>query len=82
MYEGLSGLGIECTDLHDGMIVGTGTVNAGKVVTEHDHRIQMSFRVLSRLAGVNIELDGYGSELVSYPTFEAHLSALFDEGQL
>jgi 3-phosphoshikimate 1-carboxyvinyltransferase len=81
MYEGLSRLGIECTNLSDGMIVGAGALNSGTVVTEHDHRIQMSFRVLSCLARVDIELDGYGSEMVSYPTFEAHLSALFGGGQ-
>lgn len=79
MYQGLSELGIPCESLPDGMIVGTGEMVAARVTTECDHRIQMSFRVLSRLARVDIELDGYGSELVSYPDFEAHLSALFDE---
>ena len=79
MSNGLTALGVGCTPLHDGLIVGTGRLHSGVVGTEHDHCIQMSFRVLSRLADLTIELDGHGSELVSYPNFESHLSALFDE---
>ena len=78
MSEGLTTLGIPCTPLSDGLIVGTGPLKPGAVSTEHDHRIQMSFRVLSCLTDTIIELDGYGSETVSYPAFEQDLERLFE----
>ena len=76
MSRGLRTLGIEVDELPDGMEIRGGEPNGGVVCTEGDHRIQMSFRVLSMVSGVPILTDGKGAERVSYPMFESHLETL------
>ena len=75
MSEGLQRLGTPTTELSDGRIIGFGDFQSGWVVTEGDHRIHMSFRVLNALMS-GVTTDGAGSEQVSYPDFELHLGRL------
>lgn len=75
MADGLTQVGVSVRQLPDGLIVGQGEITPSLVQTEGDHRIRMSFRVLS-LVCPNLVTDGIGAEAVSYPNFEADLSIL------
>ena len=76
MYDGLTTLGLNCHQLPDGIVIEGGGLKAGRVETQLDHRIQMSFRVLAAVTSTAIELDGQGCEKVSYPKFEHDLERL------
>ena len=75
MRRGLVALGIECVEHPDGLTVMTSGPSGGKVETEMDHRIHMSFRVLAEATGCPIETDGAGAEHISFPSFESVLGA-------
>ncbi len=70
----LQAIGVDATETSDGFRVrpGHGSLT-GRVVTEGDHRIAMSFGVLSALPGNSIEIDDPGCVSVSYPEFWSDL---------
>lgn len=75
MADGLTQVGVAVRQLPDGLIVGQGGITPNLIQTEGDHRIHMSFRILS-LVCPGLVTDGSGAEAVSYPSFEADLSIL------
>lgn len=72
--ENLRTLGADAEERADGMLVhGTTKRLRGRVRTEGDHRIAMSFGVLSRLPGNDIEIDDCACVAISYPGFWSDL---------
>lgn len=77
VVSNLRALGAAAHELDDGFRVNAGSGRlAGRVTTHGDHRIAMSFGVLSRLAGNAIEIDDADCVAVSYPRFWDDLDAL------
>jgi 3-phosphoshikimate 1-carboxyvinyltransferase len=77
LHRNLSALGVSCRELEDGLEVeGSDAPLRGRVSTEGDHRIAMSFAVLGALAGNAIELDDPGCVGVSYPGFWTELKRI------
>lgn len=70
VVAGLRAIGVDAEELPDGMRV-TGRANAlrGSIVTHGDHRIAMSFGVLSALSRGDIVIDDAACVDVSYPSF-------------
>lgn len=70
----LRALGVDIEEMPDGFHIKAGKPNlSGKVVTQRDHRIAMSFGLLERLTGGAVALDERASVAVSYPEFWADL---------
>lgn len=69
VVAGLKAMGIDVTELEDGMII-TGSKPAGGIVDgTGDHRIVMAFSVLSAFANGKTEILGCRAINKSYPTF-------------
>ena len=70
MVKGLSQLGVQVEELDDGLIVkGPARLSSGNISTFSDHRIAMSFYILSKASGIDIQLDDRTCVDISYPTF-------------
>ena len=77
VVNNLTRVGAAATELPDGFIVAGGRKPlSGKVTTEGDHRIAMSFGVLGALPGNSIEIDDRNCVVVSYPRFWTDLQAI------
>jgi 3-phosphoshikimate 1-carboxyvinyltransferase len=77
VVSNLRAVGAEAEELPDGFVIrGTGKPLSGDVVTHGDHRIAMSFGVLSQLKGNDIRIDDRDCVAVSYPRFWADLDSL------
>jgi 3-phosphoshikimate 1-carboxyvinyltransferase len=77
IVQGLAGLGAEVEELDDGLIVkGPCRISAGSVRTFSDHRIAMSFAILSRVLDIAIELDDPSCVSISYPEFFKDMETL------
>lgn len=79
MAEGLKANGVELTEFADGIeIIGCGgkIPGGGKVATELDHRIAMSFSVLGQLAQSPITIDDAAPIQTSFPVFIELLTGL------
>lgn len=77
VVSNLRAIGAEASELPDGFVIrGSETRLSGDVVTNGDHRIAMSFGVLSRLQGNDIRIDDRDCVAVSYPRFWADLDSL------
>jgi 3-phosphoshikimate 1-carboxyvinyltransferase len=75
--QNLRALGVDIEELNDGFIVrGRSGPLAGRIITEGDHRIAMSFGVLAALPGSSIEIDDPACVSVSYPAFWDDLKSL------
>jgi len=73
----LRAVGVDVEELNDGFIVKRRTKPlAGRIETDGDHRIAMSFGVLAALQGSSIEIDDPGCVSVSYPRFWEDLKSL------
>ena len=73
----LRAIGAQIEELPDGFVVTPGASKLeGRVVTEGDHRIAMSFGVLGALPGNSIEIDDPECVAVSYPGFWDDLNRL------
>jgi 3-phosphoshikimate 1-carboxyvinyltransferase len=73
----LRALGAVIDELPDGFVVRRGrSMFSGKVTTEGDHRIAMSFGVLAALPGNAIAIDDPDCVAVSYPGFWDDLKSL------
>ena len=77
MADGLRSLGIDCTPTDDGMIIeGKGQSEAwtpifggGRIASQHDHRIAMSFAIAGIRCSEPIEIIGTETVATSFPTF-------------
>lgn len=70
VVDNLRAVGATAEELPDGMrITGTDAPLRGHVVTHGDHRLAMSFGVLSALPGNEIDIDDASCVSVSYPGF-------------
>ncbi|HEX5577179.1 MAG TPA: 3-phosphoshikimate 1-carboxyvinyltransferase [Gemmatimonadaceae bacterium] len=77
VVSNLRAIGAEARELPDGFVIGGGGGRlAGDVVTNGDHRIAMSFGVLSHVRGNDIRIDDRDCVAVSYPRFWADLDSL------
>ncbi len=75
--ENLTKVGVKAEEFEDGLkIYGKShtTINPASIQTYNDHRIAMSFVILSALSGVNLDIDNTQSIKTSYPGFFEHLS--------
>jgi 3-phosphoshikimate 1-carboxyvinyltransferase len=70
LVQGLSRLGAQVEELDDGLIIkGQAQLSTGNISTFSDHRIAMSFFILSMASGIDIHLDNSKCVNISYPTF-------------
>ncbi|HVN71559.1 MAG TPA: 3-phosphoshikimate 1-carboxyvinyltransferase, partial [Desulfomonilia bacterium] len=77
MVQGLSRLGAEVEELDDGLIVkGSARLTPGNISTFSDHRIAMSFSILSKASGIDIHIDDRDCVAISYPTFFTDMDKL------
>lgn len=77
VVSNLRALGAEAEELPDGFVIGArATRLEGDVVTNGDHRIAMSFGVLSHVEANDIRIDDRDCVAVSYPRFWADLDSL------
>jgi 3-phosphoshikimate 1-carboxyvinyltransferase len=75
--EGLSGLGAEIEERHDGFAVrGTGGLRGGALDAHGDHRLAMLGAIAGLASRDGVEVAGIESVAVSYPDFESDLAAL------
>ncbi len=70
LVKGFASLGAQVEERPDGLII-EGPLNpkAGSVQTFSDHRIAMSFFILSRIAGIEVNLDDTQCVDISFPGF-------------
>jgi 3-phosphoshikimate 1-carboxyvinyltransferase len=77
LVQGLSRLGAQVEELDDGLIIkGRSQLSAGNISTFSDHRIAMSFFILSRASDIDIRLDNSECVNISYPTFFTDMERL------
>lgn len=77
VVRNLRALGAHAEERPDGFVVeGNGNRLKGKVLTEGDHRIAMSFGVLAELPGNEIVIDDRECVSISYPGFWDDLASL------
>jgi 3-phosphoshikimate 1-carboxyvinyltransferase len=77
LVQGLSRLGAHVEELEDGLIIrGQAQLTAGNISTFSDHRIAMSFFILSRALGIDIHLDNSQCVNISYPSFFTDMERL------
>ncbi len=77
LVQGLSRLGAQVEELDDGLIInGSSQLSAGNISTFSDHRIAMSFFILSLASDIDIRLDNPECVNISYPTFFADMERL------
>jgi len=70
IVKNLQTLGVTAEELPDGFrVVGTKKPMQGRIETQNDHRIAMSFGVLGCVAGNAIEIDNPRCVAISYPDF-------------
>jgi 3-phosphoshikimate 1-carboxyvinyltransferase len=77
MVQGLSRLGAHVEELDDGLIIkGQTQLSPGNISTFSDHRIAMSFFILSMASDIDIRLDKSECVNISYPTFFTDMERL------
>ncbi len=77
MAENLTAMGADVTETEDGMIIRGGKPLHGAVIDSHlDHRIAMTFAVLSLCADGETEISGAECVNISYPNFYEDLQEL------
>jgi 3-phosphoshikimate 1-carboxyvinyltransferase len=70
MAQGLMSLGAKIDELDDGLVIkGPARLSPGKIRTFSDHRIAMSFHILSRAFNIEVDLDDRTCVDISYPGF-------------
>ncbi|HNY66164.1 MAG TPA: 3-phosphoshikimate 1-carboxyvinyltransferase [Deltaproteobacteria bacterium] len=70
LVEGLASLGAGAEETPDGLVIeGPLKLERGSVRTYSDHRIAMSFHILSRAAGIDVAIDDPGCVDISFPGF-------------
>lgn len=82
VHRGLQEVGVGSRELDDGLEVeGTRAALSGRVQTEADHRVAMSFGILGAVAGGAIAVDDPGCVAVSFPDFWGELSRIRDAAE-
>ena len=77
VVEGLRALGAQIEATEDGFAVGgTGGLRGGAIASHGDHRLAMLGAVAGLASRDGVEVHGMDAAAVSYPGFEADLSAL------
>ena len=77
IVEGLAALGAEVEGRPDGFVVrGTGGLRGGTLDARGDHRLAMVGAVAGLASREGVEVQGFDSVEVSYPSFERDLRAL------
>jgi 3-phosphoshikimate 1-carboxyvinyltransferase len=77
VVDGLRGLGADIDATDDGFVVrGTGGLRGGTIASHGDHRLAMLGAVAGLASRDGVEVAGMDAAAVSYPTFEADISAL------
>jgi 3-phosphoshikimate 1-carboxyvinyltransferase len=77
MAQGFSALKAGVEELPDGMVItGPLAFSSGSIKTFADHRIAMSFHILSRAAGIAVGLDDRACVSISYPGFFEAMGSL------
>jgi 3-phosphoshikimate 1-carboxyvinyltransferase len=77
VVDGLRGLGADIDATDDGFVVrGTGGLRGGTIASHGDHRLAMLGAVAGLASRDGVEVAGMEAAAVSYPTFEADISAL------
>lgn len=71
MCTGLRRLGIRVSERSDGALVHGGSLRGGRIDSQGDHRIAMSFAVAAQLAGDAVEIGDCDNVATSFPGFEA-----------
>jgi 3-phosphoshikimate 1-carboxyvinyltransferase len=80
VVDNLRAIGVEATELEDGMrVVGSRNPLRGSVKTHGDHRLAMSFGVLGAIPGNDIDIDDPACVAVSYPNFWSDLTMVTRE---
>ena len=76
--EGLQGAGVQVNTFNDDMeIIGKRKVLGGNTIdAQNDHRIAMSFNLLSLFSEKPIKVIGNGSIMTSFPSFFSTLKSL------
>ena len=69
MVEGLRAVGIDVEERKDGMLVTGGSIQGGRVKSQHDHRIAMSFSVAGAIAGNPVIVEDCNNVATSFPSF-------------
>jgi 3-phosphoshikimate 1-carboxyvinyltransferase len=77
MAQGLAALGAEVEELSDGLVVrGPAHLSSGKIRTFSDHRIAMSFHILSKASNIDVDIDNRDCVSISYPGFFGAMGSL------
>ncbi len=77
ILQGFKALNARVEELPDGIIIhGPLAFSSGSVRTFSDHRIAMSFHILSRAAGLVVDLDDRQCVAISYPGFFEAMGSL------
>jgi len=70
LVQGLASLGARIEETPDGLVLqGPLQLHGGSIRTFSDHRIAMSFYILSRIAGIDVEIDDRDCVDISFPGF-------------
>jgi 3-phosphoshikimate 1-carboxyvinyltransferase len=73
---GLGGLGIDVTELPDGLVIRGAHLRGGLVDACGDHRIEMAFRVADLLSEARVRVRGGSVARISHPGFARDLKRL------
>ena len=69
MVEGLKNIGVTVEERRDGMVITGGTIKGGDVMSQHDHRIAMSFAVAGAVSENGVSISGAETVATSFPNF-------------
>lgn len=77
MVEELSKMGAQIEETEDGMIIhGKHSLHSAQIDSHKDHRIAMTFSILSRAIGQDLPIIDKDCVKISYPNFYEHLHSL------
>ncbi len=77
MVEELSKMGAQIEETEDGMIIhGKHSLHSTQIDSHKDHRIAMTFSILSRAIGQDLPIIDKDCVKISYPNFYEHLHSL------
>ncbi|MDR5682450.1 MAG: 3-phosphoshikimate 1-carboxyvinyltransferase [Armatimonadota bacterium] len=76
LVSNLRAIGVDCTELPDGLVVHGGRIRGGRVRSAGDHRIAMAFAVAGLLSERGVTIDDVACVATSFPGFAQALTAL------
>ena len=76
MVGGLQSLGIDATEVPDGMDIVGGKILGGRVESYGDHRVAMAFAIAGSIAEGEIEISESQNVATSFPSFVAEASGI------